>query len=307
MLYEYAVDPVALGSSWARCRYVLDQAGWSLGRLIVAYPRRSWMREAIRASEPLRDVEKARVREALRLARNYKVVRTGRTVQDVSLDWLGDAIRQQSVDPFRAIVADAPDDVANSVLNIDGVNGAVPLWDCPANWQVPKSGVAIAAALDPLIRHSHELKLIDPYFDVTSRRYLPTLREILARAAVVGLAVVEVHCQERDQVLDIAALERQAPLRLQAQIPNDVALKVHWWSEKPGGRRLHARYAVSDRGGVRIDHGFSEQAGAVEDLALMSEPVRADIFDAFSSAGRAYDQVGDCLEITNTSIARVVP
>lgn len=307
MLYEYAVDPVALGSSWARCRYILDQAGWNLGRLIVAYPRRSWMREAIRASEPLGDVEKARIREALRLAGMYKVVRTGRTVQDASLHWLEDAIRQQTIDPFRAIVADVPDDAANFVLNIDGVNAAAPLWECPANWQVPKSGVAIASALEQLIRHSRELKLIDPYLDVTGRRYLPTLREILEKAAAVGLPAVEVHCEERAEVLDITALARQAPHGLQAQMPNGVALKVHWWSEKPGGRRLHARYAVSDRGGIRIDHGFSEQAGAVEDLALMSEPVRADIFGAFSSAGQAYDQVGDCLEITNVSIARVAP
>jgi len=265
------------------------------------------MREAIRASEPLGDVEKARIREALRLAGTYKVVRTGRTVQDASLDWLDDAIRQQTVDPFRAIVADVPDDLANSVLNIDSVNAAVPLWECPANWQIPKSSVAIASALEPLIRHSHELKLIDPYLDVTRRRNLSTLREILGKAAAAGLPVVEVHCEARAEVLDIAALARHAPHGLQAQIPNGVALKVHWWSEKPGGRRLHARYAVSDRGGIRIDHGFSEQAGAVEDLALMAEPVRADIFDAFSSSGQAYDQAGDCLEITNTSIARVVP
>lgn len=307
MLYEYAVDPVALGSSWARCRYILDQAGWNLGRLIVAYPRGSWMREAIRASEPLPDVEKARVREALRLAGMYKVVRTGRTVQDVSLDWLGDAIRQQVVDPFQAIVADTPNDAANSVLNIDDVSAADPLWQCPANWQVPKTGAAIASALEPLLRHSRELKLIDPYFDVTGRRYLPTLVPLMTMAAVHGLEAVEVHCEDRDQVLDIEALTRQAPHGLQAQIPNGLALRVYWWEARPGGRRPHARYSVSEKGGVRIDHGFSEQPGAVEDLNLMSEDVRADVFDAFSSGNTVFNQVGDGLEITNASITRIVP
>jgi hypothetical protein len=304
MLQEYAVDPSALGSSWERCRYILDQAGWDIGRLIAAYPRRSWMREAIRASEPLRDIEKARVREALRVAGLYKIVKTGRRVCNGDVDWLTDAMLQQNIEPFQAIVADAPELAANSIINIDAVSATTPLWHCPVNWQIPKTAAAMAAALSPLIRFSHDIKLVDPYFDVTSRRYLPVLTQIFRLARDAGRPVIEVHCEARDQILNIDQLERQAPHGLQAQIPDDIMLKVFWWSERRGGRRLHARYAVTERGGIKIDHGFSEIADSVEDLSLMGVKVRENVFTAFSIDSHDYDQVGCCLKITNQSITR---
>ena len=308
MLYEYAVDPAALGSSWARCRYILDQAGWDVGRLIARYPRKTWKAAALEAAKDIEgDIERARVREAIELATRYKCIKLGREVQDAAADWIDDAKLQQRVVPFQAIVADTPNDGAYSVLNIDAVSVADPLWQCPANWQVPKTGAAIASALEPLVRHSRDFKLIDPYFDVTGPRYLPTLVPLMTMAAAHGLEAVEVHCEERDQVLDIGALTRQAPHGLQAQIPNGLSLRIYWWKAHPGGRRLHARYSVSEKGGVRIDHGFSEQPGALEDLSLMSEDVRADVFDAFSSGSTIFNQIGDGLEITNGSIARIAP
>jgi hypothetical protein len=40
MFYEYAIEPRAIGSSWATFRYIIEKFGFDKGRLISEFPRR---------------------------------------------------------------------------------------------------------------------------------------------------------------------------------------------------------------------------------------------------------------------------
>ena len=73
MLYEYAVEPRAIGSSWQTFRYVIEKFGFDRGRLISQFPN-TWFRLVYDAAEGFLPMEKKRTVEALNLAKRNKVV-----------------------------------------------------------------------------------------------------------------------------------------------------------------------------------------------------------------------------------------
>ena len=54
MLYEYAVEPRAIGSSWQTFRYVIEKFGFDRGRLISQFPN-TWFRLVYDATEAFLD------------------------------------------------------------------------------------------------------------------------------------------------------------------------------------------------------------------------------------------------------------
>ena len=104
MLYEYAVEPQAIGSSWATFRYLIEKFGFDKGRLISQFPKK-WFREVYEATAGLPPVQKKRIEEALNQARKNKVVRCGRPYDPDAGDWLHNALTEHKRSPFRAVIA----------------------------------------------------------------------------------------------------------------------------------------------------------------------------------------------------------
>ena len=49
-----------------------------------------------------------------------------------------------------------------------------------------------------------------------------------------------------------------------------MTVTIYRWRQKPGGADFHARYLLTDRGGIRVDAGFSaEGASQTTDMTLM--------------------------------------
>jgi len=104
MLFEYAVEPKAIGADWQTCRYLMEKFGFDCGRLISLFPK-GWFRMAYEASGHLKPIERKRVEEILGRSRTSKVIRSGRPYS-ADMDWLGNAVLQQGIDPFHAIIAE---------------------------------------------------------------------------------------------------------------------------------------------------------------------------------------------------------
>ena len=49
MLFEYAVEPQAIGSSWQNFLYLIEKFGFDRGRLISRFPK-DWFKEVYIAS-----------------------------------------------------------------------------------------------------------------------------------------------------------------------------------------------------------------------------------------------------------------
>ena len=60
-------------------------------------------------------------------------------------------------------------------------------------------------------------------------------------------------------------------------IPGGVELQVFRWKQRPGGRELHRRFILTERGGIWIDQGLDAgNTGEMTDVGLMLEQVRLE-------------------------------
>jgi len=82
---------------------------------------------------------------------------------------------------------------------------------------------------------------------------------------------------------------------------------IYRWRQKPGGADFHARYLLTDRGGIRVDGGFSAEGGAqTTDMMLMDFALSQATRGAFERAAGVYELVEPVLQIdSNGDVAHV--
>ena len=170
MLYEYAVEPQAIGSDWLTFRYLVEKFGFDRGRLISQFPKH-WFREVYRAAEGLSDVQRKRIEEALNQAKRTKVVRFGRPYDPALGGWLDNALAQHAVAPFHAIIAETKPTGQDAVLVAAEVDELDPLMVSPHTWQVPRVGSVLADAMGPMLRSARTLLFVDRYFEIRDAHY----------------------------------------------------------------------------------------------------------------------------------------
>jgi hypothetical protein len=129
MLYEYAVEPQAVGESWETFRYVIEKFGFDRGRLISKFPRNRFD-EVLIAVKDFRPVEKLRVIEALNIAKQNKVVGCSRPY-DLARVWLHNALKQRPVVPFRAVISKENPGAEECVLLVRELDELNPLMKAP--------------------------------------------------------------------------------------------------------------------------------------------------------------------------------
>jgi hypothetical protein len=178
MFYEYAIEPKAIGSSWATFRYIIEKFGFDQGRLISEFPKR-WLREVYDATGGLPDLQKKRIEEALIQAKRNKLVRSGRPYNGNADDWLQSALAEHQRLPFRAIIAMENSGGDQTVLVADEVDEHQPLMNVPRNIAVQRDAASLSAAMKEILRFSSRILFIDPFYDPFKAHYKSTFRECL--------------------------------------------------------------------------------------------------------------------------------
>jgi hypothetical protein len=86
-----------------------------------------------------------------------------------------------------------------------------------------------------------------------------------------------------------------------------MTVTIYRWREKPGGADFHARYLLTDRGGIRVDAGFSAE-GSVQttDMMLMDFSLAQTTRASFERDADVYDLVEPVLQISSTGDVRHV-
>jgi hypothetical protein len=305
MLFEYAVEPEAIGSSWQNFRYLIEKFGFDRGRLISQFPK-SWFRMVYEASASLKEVERKRLVESLNRAKHAKFIRSGRPY-DPNGTWIQNAIAQHGVNPFHAIIASANPEGLASILVADDTDETNPLMDAPTTWEVERVGATLARAMGPLLRSAKEILFIDRYFDISEKRYLETLKACLDVLHANGSKGVccEIHYGDHDSRPDAAYIEKHAPKWLAEILPDGMSIALFAWKEKSGGEDFHARYLLTDVGGLTVDSGFSADGGHQKvPLGLLGSEFVQTKLKAFARTSTLYDLVGPVLEISSDGTVR---
>ncbi|MBK6704083.1 MAG: hypothetical protein IPG56_10260 [Caulobacteraceae bacterium] len=298
MLFEYAVEP-RHRVGWQNFRYLIEKFGFDRGRLISRFPK-DWFREVYAASEALKPIERKRLEEILNQAKKTKVIRSGRPYDQTLGGWLPNAIAQQAQAPFHAIIAQDNPGGHEQVLRVGEVDEENPLMTSPPAWDVERVGAKIADAMRPLLASAGVVAFVDRFFDLSDKKYQDTLRACLAIVSAAGGAQVrcEIHFCEHDSRPPPEFIEREAGKWIAGVLPTDMSLVLYGWKERQGGADFHARYLLTDVGGINIESGFSaEGAHQHVQLVLLPSDLAQSRLQAIRRPSTVYDLVEPVLEI----------
>ncbi|MBR0878554.1 hypothetical protein JQ608_15440 [Bradyrhizobium liaoningense] len=300
MLFEYAVEPKAIGSNWKDFKYLIEKFGFDRGRLISRFPKK-WERDVIEVAQKsgMGDVRLKSLVSRLQQAKTTALISSRRNYDPSIGDWLENALLQQ-VQPFHAIIASENRGNRAYVLVADEIDETDPLMVAPNNWEVPRVGADLASAMAPLLRSSKDVLFIDRYFDIQNARYTETLKASLAIISASGIDGVqcEIHYGEHDKRPPLEMVEHNAGRWLAGVIPAGMSIKLFGWREKAGGADFHARFLLTDRGGMNVEAGFSAD-GAHQKvlLALLEVSLHQEKMAAFARHSTKYELIEPVLEI----------
>ena len=154
MLYEYAVEPKAIGASWESFRYLIEKFGLDRGRLISRFPK-TWERKVIETAQEagMADIKFQSLVNRLQKAKREVLIRAGRDYDPSIGDWLDNAIQQHTLDPFRAIIAFENRGNRNFILVNEEISEDHPLMEASSSREFPRTGEVLAEAMSLSLIH----------------------------------------------------------------------------------------------------------------------------------------------------------
>jgi hypothetical protein len=296
MINEYAVEPEAL-NNWQNFRYVDDQVGVEHGRLISRFPGK-WARMVMAAcceNTQLRDVERSRIAIKLKNLEKSKMAKLNRPY-DPEKNWMNNIEEQQRQRPFHAVIARNNEAKIPNILNIDELDASHPLWNVPKEQVISRKANELACCAKLLLQVSKEILIIDPHFDPMKSRFRKTFSNLIEFAFEEHLPLrIELHVEYDDLKEQKRATEwKDDCLRKFPQIiPEGLILQVFRWKIKASGDKPHARYVLTERGGIRYDYGLDEWVGEGQttDVALLSTSLYEQRWQDYQIKTAAFDLV----------------
>lgn len=289
MFHEYALDPDVL-KTWPAFRYLTEQFGMSQGRLISKFPSK-WKRAVYEACSGTSPVEKSRIEEGLRRI-DPKLYSSGRTYVQ-AVDWIQNATQSHESNPFRAIVTTSEKCGSPGTIDHESITEETECWlsgIAPIKRQ-PKD---MAAAAAKLLKCSSEIIFVDQHFSCAARHGRPLTAFIASALQGSKVKRLEYHLASNDKSADWFgdALGKQAR---HFNLPNGVRLKFFRWKEKPGGEEFHARYILTELGGIRFDVGLDDADDPVSqqttDVAALDVETHRQRFKEFHPASETFSLV----------------
>ena len=237
--------------------------------------------------------------EALNQAKKNKVVRCQRPYDSNAGDWIHNALTEHQRSPFRAIIALENPDGSNAVLPAEDLDELHPLLTVAQDRAIARDAASIAGALRELLRFGSHIMFVDPFFDLYSPRYQSTMRECLGIVKTLNpQAICEIHYRYHDDKPSSADLEREAVNIFKNVIPDGITVTVYCWREKNGGADFHARYLLTEKGGIAVDAGFSaEGSHQTTDMHLMSFGLSQQKISAFTRGAQDYDLIEPVIRV----------
>ena len=300
MIKEYAVEPEVM-ATWQHFREIFDDVGASHGRLVAVYPT-DWTERVrnlrLKLSPPVRA---AAITERMRHS-PHKFIPANRAF-DKGKDWLTNAEKHEPPKAFDAIIARTNPRNRNRVLVAGEFPRHLTPWQVPHQREVPRTAANLLACAKLLLESSDEILLVDQNFDPAEPRFKDPLAAWLqSRNAARPWKRCELHLAHP---LDNGAPDKKVlgnrqhylQRNLADVIPGGSVLRAFHWLRKTGGKKLHPRFILTERGGLQYDYGLDEgdSPGDTTIVTLMDhdlwEAVRAD----YSQPSPSFDITADCI------------
>jgi hypothetical protein len=323
IFHEIAVEPTAI-HTLRDIQLVLGYVGFSKGRLIANFPEcgpckdkvdEDWAWRVVQSIKRTQIGKAPKVRELL-IDERRKILRIKRRF-DHGLEWIENARFEHLKTPFGAIISENPKscELECSLDDFSDKNCPLCLREDQHVQALPKQPDRFAMALMPMLRCASELRFIDPHYLFKRRadnviqlsaRHAKVVQEIAAKMEgfkrvprIIEFHVLGVSAQPEDDIKYFVA-------SMEAHLPKSWKAKAFLWHEKPSGKRFHARYLLTDAGGVGSEYGLDEgrtarKGGITEDetdLYLLPEQLRAKRTMDFDVKGNKFTLATDPVEFS---------
>jgi hypothetical protein len=302
MLHEYAVEPESLGRFNAIWQ-ALEQFGVPYGRLIADFPPRRWQVEVWKATASCPDLERKTLEE--RLIRLKGKLKNSERHYDFQRTWRENAHLQQAEQPFRGVIQRDNARHVGFVLTEYDFHEENVLWNIRVQDNVERSPKALAACIAPLGAISQEILFVDPYF-TAEQKWIAVFLECLRCCIAAGSKFrrIEVHSATRTP---LEFFEKAARQYVSRKLPPHVEVGFFVWRKLEGCEKLHARYVLTERGGIRIDVGLDAgKPGETTDVSLLSQDLYKTRWCEFQRDSGAFELVGE-FKICSTATVKGKP
>lgn len=288
MINEYALEPEAL-SNWSAVRYFLDNFGFESGRLISQYPKK-WKYAVYQACAGCKDIEKKRIEEVLAKS-DHKFIRRSRPFNN-SITWLENAELQHTVVPFRAIIARENPRNHASLLLADTINENTPLWKIEKGKCIARKSSELVRCLEPVLRISEEIIFVDQHFKPHEIRYRNSLQALLRIvSSSKKMRRLEYHL---NGVLDKQFFADECDQKIAPIIPRYLEVRFVRWEQLEAGDMLHARYILTDLGGISVEWGLDEgDDGETTDIKILDREIYEQRWASFQKDAGIYKYVDE--------------
>jgi hypothetical protein len=234
-------------------------------------------------------------------ARRLLLVPSKRSYDDHN-DWIHNALEQHAAEPFHAVITMENGDDLPRVLAIDDIMPDNPLWKVAREVQVLRKAENLSQALAPLLRISKRIYFVDKFFNFEQARWREPLIGFIAQALKdrADIPEFQYHTLIDNDEFDLSPEDRlheyssDCNKRLAPHLPKVVDIKICKWDDKPGGPGMHARYILTDRGGVRVDWGLD----AAKDRKMWAKtPITLLDHDTWENLFKSFQEPSDDFEL----------
>ena len=287
MIADCAVEPEVV-ATWRHFQSLHEDFGVSRGRLISKFPKK-WMKEVAERSGELvlaginTEIQAAKIEERLKSDRfKRKLKSPGGREYDASRPWLENATN--TTPPFDLIVASGAGAAGNKVGAEDLLKDEQP-FHRTNQCQVRRRKEHLIGAAESLLKGSTDVIIVDPNFRADEPRFVESLKYLVDCLDAHGRPPrrLEVHtCRIRKPGETFLRGPHASQWRTHfvPALPEGWQVTICYWDRLPSGGKPHARFLLTDSGGIYFDHGIDEGDGETL-VTLLEDEVWDPLFKTF--------------------------
>jgi hypothetical protein len=313
MLHEFAVEPECFENCW-NFRYLTENFGVSHGRLISDFPE-TWNTQLRKVIESSPWTKGLQLTEKILYIKKHALIRSARDY-DSSHTWTENAVTQhQSGKPFHAIVVRDSTNQPDFVLSADSLDNTNPKWKTSRDKRILRTAAKLGNAVRLLLQMSEQIYFVDKMFadqlNATGKdkdRWLVPLVRFI-QIATEGRDIppeFEYHSEGRILSLDEKTkFEDNCKSALKKVLPTGSSIKLKLWTDRSVGKDFfHARYILTERGGIRIDWGLDQSKSGEKteqktDVSLLDHDMWDELWRLFQRDSKTFQLLDYNIESSN--------
>jgi len=276
MLKTFALDP-ELFADFQHFLLLRDKFGVPEGRLIAKFPGK-WKKQVREFCDAA--VSAGRLKEVRRNTvinwmakygdRDSRLIATGAVWEDGPC-WCDNASANQH--HFDCVISSRVQTGEKCLhADEDGGYAATAAFASSGQRNVLRTAQHLVECIWPLVRISTNIRIVEPHFDPVEPRFKNPIVRLIDRLHHVGRKLtLELHVLR----LDREGNDRFTPKtvenyrrELDPELPSGLQIHVFFWAHSI--QKLHPRYLLTDKGGIKLDHGWDEgDAPGLETPAML--------------------------------------